>query len=322
VVDINDYNEYDTGLMYKAIALFVMKSLDPRENPNGLKKEFIEKSFMLPTQLKLFYHVNLPRVNLNGIDLSGANLEGANLEGANLSGAYLVGTQISAKRVHRGTKELINLKGANLSNSIILWINKIDEGDLLIDSETNMENSITDSRDFIDYILATNIKTKGIPILCTSEEELIKSMRKVGHNESEIRYIIRFIPPNQYLLALEEFSQNTNQQLKGKHISEEEVKAINNNMNDLAKEVEDIKQPGKEGEQKEEAVDYVKQTQIEIKTASLIQRVLRVLPEAAETVSIFVPLSPLSELIGKPILYLVEKIVNLKNNYSDKISSL
>jgi hypothetical protein len=108
--------------------------------------------------------------------------------------------------------------------------------------------------------------------------------------------------PDEYGRALKEFSENINQQLKGKQIPEEEVKAINNNMNELAKEVEGVK-PGKEAE-----VDYVKQTQVETKTASLIQRVLNVLPEAAETAATFTPLAPFSKLIGKGTQQIVDAI--------------
>lgn len=72
-------------------------------------------------------------------------------------------------------------------------------------------------------------------------------------------------------------------------------------MNELAREVEDIR-PGKEAE-----VDYVKQTQVEPKTASLIQRVLNVLPEAAETAA-FTPLAPFSKLIGEGIRQIVDAI--------------
>jgi hypothetical protein len=108
--------------------------------------------------------------------------------------------------------------------------------------------------------------------------------------------------PNEYAQALKEFSENINQQLKGQKIPEEEVKAINNNMNELAKEVEDVK-PGKEVE-----IDYVKQTQVESKTASLIQKVLTVLPEAAETAATFTPLAPFSKIIGKGVQGIVDAI--------------
>ena len=75
-------------------------------------------------------------------------------------------------------------------------------------------------------------------------------------------------------------------------------------MNELAKEVEDIK-PGKEEEQE---IDYIKQTQVESKTASLIQKVLNVLPEAAETAATFTPLAPFSKIIGKGTQQIVDAI--------------
>jgi len=112
--------------------------------------------------------------------------------------------------------------------------------------------------------------------------------------------------PNEYANALKELSENINQQLKGRQVPEEEVKAINSNMNELAKEVEDV-MPGKEAE-----VDYVKQIQVETKTASLIQRVLDVLPEAAETAATFTPLAPFSKMIGKGTRQIVDTIAKRK----------
>lgn len=113
------------------------------------------------------------------------------------------------------------------------------------------------------------------------------------------------IPVPEYANALKEFSDSVNQQLKGTQIPEEKVKDINNNLNELAKEVQDIK-PGEE----EQQIDYVKQTQIESKTATTIQKVLDVLPEAAETVATFTPLAPFSKLIGKGVQGIVDAIAN------------
>jgi DNA-directed RNA polymerase subunit M/transcription elongation factor TFIIS len=127
----------------------------------------------------------------------------------------------------------------------------------------------------------------------------------INVSETELRKI-----PNEYAQALKKFSENINQQLKGKQIPEEEVKSINDNMDELAKEVEDIK-PGKEGEQE---IDYVKQTQVESKTASLVQRVLKVLPEAAETAATFTPLAPFSKLIGKGTQQIVDTIARRKRS--------
>ena len=111
--------------------------------------------------------------------------------------------------------------------------------------------------------------------------------------------------PNEYAKALKDFSESINQQLKGRQIPEDDVKSINNTMNELAKEVQDVK-PGKEEEQEE--IDYIKQTQVESKTASLIQKVLTVLPEGAETAATFTPLAPFSKIIGKGIQHIVDAI--------------
>jgi hypothetical protein len=107
---------------------------------------------------------------------------------------------------------------------------------------------------------------------------------------------------------LKEFSESVNQQLKGKQIPEDQVKEINNNLNEFAKEVQDIK-PGEE-----ELIDYIKQTQIESKTASTIQKVLNVLPEAAETAATFTPLAPFSKLIDKGVQGIVDAIALKKRN--------
>jgi hypothetical protein len=116
------------------------------------------------------------------------------------------------------------------------------------------------------------------------------------------------IQNNDYAESLKQFSDTINDQLKGRQIPEEKVKSINESINELAKEVQDIK-PGKEGEQ---VLDYVKQTNVEAKTASVIQKVLDVLPQAAETTATFTPLAPFSKLIGKGVQGIVDAIKNRK----------
>jgi rubrerythrin len=111
---------------------------------------------------------------------------------------------------------------------------------------------------------------------------------------------------SEYANALQDFSDKINQQLNGRQIPEEQVKEINNRLNDLTKEVEGIK-PGQE-----EEIDYEKQKNIEAKTGGLIQRILKVLPQAAETVATFTPLAPFSKLIGKGIEQLVDEISKRK----------
>ena len=103
---------------------------------------------------------------------------------------------------------------------------------------------------------------------------------------------------------MQEFSDRLNSQLNGLQVPEEQVKEINNRLNELTKEVEGIK-PGQE-----EEIDYEKQKNIEAKTGGLIQRVLKVLPQSAETAATFTPLAPFSKLIGKGVEQLVDEVSN------------
>ena len=108
---------------------------------------------------------------------------------------------------------------------------------------------------------------------------------------------------SRYADALQQFSDNINKQLKGQQIPEEQVQEINNKLNELTKEVEGIK-PGQE----EQEIDYEKKKNIEGKTGSLIQRILKVLPQAVETATTFTPLAPFSRLIGKSVEQLVGEV--------------
>jgi hypothetical protein len=83
--------------------------------------------------------------------------------------------------------------------------------------------------------------------------------------------------PNEYAESLRAFSEAVTNQLKNRQILEDHVKSINQSISELAKAIEGVK-PGAEQE-----IDYEKQKNIEAKTGSLIQRVLNVLPQAAET---------------------------------------
>lgn len=119
----------------------------------------------------------------------------------------------------------------------------------------------------------------------------------INVNEQQLTKI-----PNEYAQSLRDFSEALSSQLKNRQIPEEQVKSINQSLNELAKVIEDIK-PGTERE-----IDYEKQKIIEAKTGGLIQRVLNVLPQAAETASTFTPLAPLSKLIGRGVQEVVSAI--------------
>jgi zinc-ribbon domain len=110
----------------------------------------------------------------------------------------------------------------------------------------------------------------------------------------------------EYARALKDFSENINQQLKGRQIPEEQVKSINTSLEELAKEVQDVK-PGRE-----EQMDYPKQVNIESKTVSVVQKILIVLPEAVETAATFTPLAPFSKLIGRGVTQIADAIAKKK----------
>jgi zinc-ribbon domain len=116
--------------------------------------------------------------------------------------------------------------------------------------------------------------------------------------------------PNEYATALKEFSEEINNQLKGKQIPDEQIKSVNYSLEELAKEVQDVKPENEGGEQ--EQLDYAKQVNIESKTVSVVQKVLNLLPEAAETAATFTPLAPFSKLIGKGVDQIVDALTKRK----------
>lgn len=118
------------------------------------------------------------------------------------------------------------------------------------------------------------------------------------------------IQNNEYAQSLRGFSETINKQVKDLQIPEEQIETINQSMSELAKEVKDIR-PGKEHE-----IDYAKQIRIEAKTVSVIQRVLNVLPLAAETAATFTPLAPFSKLIGKGMQEIVNAIKERRGSTS------
>jgi hypothetical protein len=112
---------------------------------------------------------------------------------------------------------------------------------------------------------------------------------------------------SQYTTALQEFSNKVNQRLKGHQVPEDQVQEINQRLNELAKEIKYIKSG------LEEKIDYEKQKNIEPKPVGITQRVLKVLPQAVETVSTFTPLAPFSKLVRKGVEQLFDEISSRKN---------
>jgi len=102
--------------------------------------------------------------------------------------------------------------------------------------------------------------------------------------------------PKEYADSLKAFME----QIKNYNIPPEQVKPIQDSLNDVTKEVEGIKS--------EEKVSTVKQKNINSKFSIFAEKVLNVLPKTVETVSAFTPLAPFSKLIGEGVQQLVEAI--------------
>jgi len=104
--------------------------------------------------------------------------------------------------------------------------------------------------------------------------------------------------PNEYAKSLQVFSENVSEQLKKHNIPPERVAPVQESINELAKEIEDVKPEVKVG------ID--KKISIEAKLKTVTARLLKLLPKTAETIATFTPLAPFSKLIGQS----VEEIVN------------
>jgi hypothetical protein len=112
---------------------------------------------------------------------------------------------------------------------------------------------------------------------------------------------------NEYAEGLKEFAQKIRQQVDEKKISEEQAKPILASIDEAGQEVKDLKKG-----QVEKDIDYDKQLKVESKLGKIINNVLTVLPEWAETISGFTPLAPFSKLIGKSVGKIVETIQQKK----------
>jgi hypothetical protein len=106
--------------------------------------------------------------------------------------------------------------------------------------------------------------------------------------------------PNEYGTSLKGFSESVNEQLKIHKIPPEKVAPVQESINELAKEIEDVKQ--------EEKISFDKKINIEGKFKKVVSKVLQLLPKGTEAVAAFTPLAPFSKLIGQGVQELVAAI--------------
>lgn len=112
--------------------------------------------------------------------------------------------------------------------------------------------------------------------------------------------------PSEYSKALKDFSEKINQQSISNKIPKEEVKPIENEIKEIAQDMKKIKNV--------ESVSPTERRILNGKFAGLVEKVLKVLPKAAEVVSTFTPLSPFSKIIGETVENLVTEIQKNKKS--------
>jgi hypothetical protein len=175
-------------------------------------------------------------------------------------------------------------------------LKKAEDGELV---ESDGKNSIN-----IDHaagdVIGVGVSGSGHII----GKNVVAGSGTINVSQTQLRQI-----PDEYATALKVFSEKINNQLKGKELPEEQIRSVNNSLEELAKEVQDVKP---EREEEGQQTDNAKQAKIESKTVRVIQKVINLLPEAAETAAAFTPLAPFSKLIGKGVKDIVDGVVKRK----------
>lgn len=127
----------------------------------------------------------------------------------------------------------------------------------------------------------------------------------LGSGTTSIRDEMSKKSSSKYSASLNEFAIKINSQLQGQKISEEEKKAINNDINELAKAVKETNIV--EGKNNEPT--RAKKRELNEKLGTVIKTVLRIFPTDAKMgLSLFAPLFPFADLIG-------EKVEDMVNDY-------
>jgi hypothetical protein len=108
--------------------------------------------------------------------------------------------------------------------------------------------------------------------------------------------------PSEYLAGLKTFSEKLNEEFKSNKVPQEKVQQVQESVNNLQKEIQDIK-PGTE-----DKIDSGKRLVIEGKTTTLVESVINALPAAAEIITTFTPLAPFSKLIRKGVEQIVDAV--------------
>jgi hypothetical protein len=101
--------------------------------------------------------------------------------------------------------------------------------------------------------------------------------------------------------SITDFTELLKKELEGRAVAAEQINALNNRINELAKEFEGVKAD-------EEIPDEDKKDDIKSKLRNLADALLALAPDVAEKIAEVTPLAALSKPIGKGVRYLSDLI--------------
>ncbi len=119
--------------------------------------------------------------------------------------------------------------------------------------------------------------------------------------------------PPMYAESLKKFSNIINNQLQTEqHISPETILSLQESVNDVAKEMVDVKQ----GEQQQQQIKFEKKSRIRTKLEAMAVRLVRMSPKIAKTVVGLTPLAPFKDLVREAFEGMVKAILDEQSSTS------
>ena len=126
-----------------------------------------------------------------------------------------------------------------------------------------------------------------------------------------IEQSIKQNPQNEYLQGLKKLTGELSKEYEKYNVPQEKQTEINQSIQDLEKEVKDLK-----SETKVEDLKPSQEKQIDAKTTTMIEKIVDALPALSETIVNFTPLSPFSKLIRGEMQNIVDAVKEYKNSKS------
>jgi hypothetical protein len=108
--------------------------------------------------------------------------------------------------------------------------------------------------------------------------------------------------PYEYAESLRNFSEMVNKEVQRENVDGYALSQLQQNVNEIAKEMIDIKQG--------ETVKYSKKSVIHAKLAKMAESLVKVSPKIAETVANLTPLAPFSILIGESFDKMIKTVMD------------